>query len=212
MAPAAQNPSFVNTPRTHLPVEGGASTVQITQQGASQYSNQTTSTTRSSARRVKKVSLLSFPTMAFLLFIVIDIIDIFAGLTWILSVAFNVVIGVFASLYIKNRIKQYDGALDDLENMTKKTSKKSTQAKKKRLKKTSGKQTSKETKKMMRKTIGRFVIYGAIPGVQILASWAFFLFMYYKQEKKLVDEINEAAETVAQAQAEAAATVRVSLQ
>jgi len=36
--------------------------------------------------------------------------------------------------------------------------------------------------------------------------------MYYKQEKKLVDEINEAAETVAQAQAEAAATVRVSLQ
>jgi len=130
MAPAAQNPSFVNTPRTHLPVEGGASTVQITQQGASQYSNQTTSTTRSSARRVKKVSLLSFPTMAFLLFIVIDIIDIFAGLTWILSVAFNVVIGVFASLYIKNRIKQYDGALDDLENMTKKTSKKSTQAKK----------------------------------------------------------------------------------
>ena len=216
MAPAAQNLSFVNTPRTHLPVEGGSSTVKIQASRGNRYEKETGVISRSAKAKIPKATLKPFPTGVFVLLIVIDIIDIFMAMTWVGSVLFNIVVGIFVSKYVMDRIGDYKKTLDRIISLAESVSKlggKSLGTRVKRmvariLKKSAGKALTKK----VRRRIYFFVLYGLVPILQIFASWAFFLFMYYKQEKKLVDEINEAAETVAQAQAEAAATVRVSLQ
>ena len=206
MAPAAQSPNFVNTPRKHLPVQDGSSTVQP--QREVQYKQGTRIITRTAKAKVPKAVLKPFPTSVFVLLVVIDIIDIFIAMTWVGSVFFNIIIGIFVSKYVMGRIGDYKKTLDKIITLAESVAKlggKSLGTKVKRivariLKKSAGKALTKK----VRKRIYFFIFYGLVPILQIFASWAFFLLMYYKQEKKLVKDINKTAEEVAKVQAQIA--------
>ncbi len=203
------------SPKTSSAGGGGESSINLSEKTIrtlEQYRQEDFETIISAKRKLKKAELKPFPTFQFGLLIIVDIIDIFFGASWIGSVIFNILIGIFVSNYVMGRVNEYKQTLDNAIKLSKKLSRmggksmrtKMTRVVAKVVKKAAGNSVTKAT----RKKIVIFIIYGVVPILQILASWAFFMFMYYKKEKQLVVDINEAIEELAQAQAREAANFR----
>lgn len=212
-----QNPQSPRSSQPfHLSTENRASSISLNERTSRSFAGEGLTVGefhRSSQTKIKGATQKPFPTMAFFILFVVDIIDIFLGMTWVLSILFNITIGLFVSKYVMGRISDYKKTVDNIIALSKKGSRaggkslgtKMTRVTSKIIKKVSGDRIKKKTQKK----ILFFIFYGIVPILQIFASWAFFLFMYYKQEKRLVKDINEAAKAVAQAQANQSSDIQL---
>lgn len=146
----------------------------------------------------------SIPLYVFFIFIIIDLVDIFAGMTFIISVIFNIIVGIFVARYVNKRMMHYKKELNRLTDLLLRIFRSPGGSKLKRkiakiMARVLKKNFSGAISKKIRTKIVAFVIYGLVPFLQIIASWTFFLFVYNRLEEDLLKKINQDLENIVKA-------------